>query len=181
MKEKIINQAIELFNEFGPRFSMETLSKKLKISKKTLYKYFSSKEKLLEYIIDESFNEIHQKQEIIYSSNLGCESKLREILTTSFSREDSIRFEKIQEIKKYYPILFNKIEERYKQQWDYVEELLLEGEKNNIFEFWSISYLIALMKSAMSLVISHLDGSISYKNAINQSINSLVDSIKKED
>ncbi len=181
MKEKIINQTIELFNEFGPRFSMETLSKKLKISKKTLYKYFSSKESLLEYIIDESFNEVHKKQEKIYTSNLDCERKLREILTTSFSREDSIKFEKIQDIKKYYPNLFKEIETRYIQQWDYVEKLLKEGEKNNIFEFWSISYLIALMKSAMSLVITHLDGTTSYKNALNQSINNIVDSIKKED
>ncbi len=179
MKELIINETINLFNEYGCKFSMETLSKNLQISKKTLYKYFSSKEKLITYIIDESFNEVHKKQSIIYTSKKDTETKLREILTTNFTREDKIKMEKAIGIYKYYPILSKKIESRYREEWDLVTNLLIKGSEEGIFEYWSLSYTIELLKSAMSLVIKNLDGKTTYTQAINKSMNALVNSLKK--
>lgn len=46
MKEKIINASIESLREEGLKFSVDTLADKLKISKKTIYKYFPDKEAL---------------------------------------------------------------------------------------------------------------------------------------
>ena len=45
----ILDRVIELFYEFGIRnLNMDDISSKLKISKKTLYQYFKSKEDLIE-------------------------------------------------------------------------------------------------------------------------------------
>ncbi|MGD1822520.1 MAG: TetR/AcrR family transcriptional regulator [Pleomorphochaeta sp.] len=179
MKEIIINETINLFNEYGYKFSMDNLSKNLQISKKTLYKYFSSKEELITYIIDESFNEVHIKQQQIFNSNLDTETKLRKILTTNFTREDKIKLEKAKDISKYYPKLSTKINNRYREEWTLVEILLIKGKENGIFEYWSLSYTIALLKEAMSLVIDHISENITYTQAINLSMNSFIDSIKK--
>lgn len=179
LRDQIINTSIKLFNTLGCRFSMQELANELQISKKTLYKYFSSKEELLTFIINESFDEVHQKQHEIYKSNLSIEKKLREILTTSFNRQDSINMEKTKEINKYYPDLYKIIEKRYREEWTLVEELLVDGKEKGIFEYWSLSYIIELMKYAMSLVILHLNKSITYKSAIAISMNSIVDGIKK--
>jgi len=180
MKDRIIKKSIELFNEFGCKFSMEALSKALSISKKTLYKYFSSKEELISYIINESFNEVHEKQNSIYQSDLSLEMKLREILTTNFAREDSIKMENTKDIKLYYPTLALKIEDRYREEWTLVKNLLIEGRNLGLFDYWSLSYLIEIMQEAMSLVILHLDGTISYQKAIDITMNSIVDIIKRK-
>lgn len=55
MKNTIIDASIELFQSVGLKFSIDMLAKKLKISKKTIYKYFIDKGSLAialyEYLI----------------------------------------------------------------------------------------------------------------------------------
>ena len=46
VKKKILEEAIISLQNEGLKFSVDTLAQKLKISKKTLYKYFPSKEAL---------------------------------------------------------------------------------------------------------------------------------------
>ena len=46
MKDKIIEQTIYSLQTEGLRFSVDALAERLKISKKTVYKYFSTKEEL---------------------------------------------------------------------------------------------------------------------------------------
>ncbi|MGN0505585.1 MAG: TetR/AcrR family transcriptional regulator [Lachnospiraceae bacterium] len=46
MKDKIIEESIRSLHSEGLRFSVDTLAEKLKISKKTIYKYFPNKEAL---------------------------------------------------------------------------------------------------------------------------------------
>mgnify|MGYP002783617701 CR=1 FL=1 len=59
VKSKIINASRELFFEFGPsRVKMEEIAEKLAMSKKTLYKYFTSKDEVLAAVLDASHCEI---------------------------------------------------------------------------------------------------------------------------
>lgn len=59
VKSKIINASRELFFEFGPsRVKMEEIAEKLAMSKKTLYKHFTSKDEVLEAVMDASHCEI---------------------------------------------------------------------------------------------------------------------------
>jgi len=59
VKSKIINASRELFFEFGPsRVKMEEIAEKLAMSKKTLYKHFTSKDDVLAAVLDASHCEI---------------------------------------------------------------------------------------------------------------------------
>lgn len=44
MKEQIIKTAVECMKKEGLKFSLDMLAEKMKISKKTIYKYFPCKE-----------------------------------------------------------------------------------------------------------------------------------------
>lgn len=46
MRERIIKAAIESLQAEGLKFSVDTIASKLKISKKTIYKFFPDKETL---------------------------------------------------------------------------------------------------------------------------------------
>lgn len=52
MRDAIIRAAIESLRQEGLRFSVDTLSDKMKISKKTVYKYFPDKETLAEALYE---------------------------------------------------------------------------------------------------------------------------------
>lgn len=51
-RETIVIESIKSLQAEGLRFSVDTLAKRLKISKKTIYKYFSTKEELAAALYD---------------------------------------------------------------------------------------------------------------------------------
>ena len=58
MREKIICESINSLRSEGLRFSVDSLAEKLKISKKTIYKYFSNKEELAVAIYQRYYSDI---------------------------------------------------------------------------------------------------------------------------
>ncbi len=59
VKSKIINASRDLFFEFGPsRVKMEEIAEKLAMSKKTLYKHFTSKDEVLSAVLNASHCEV---------------------------------------------------------------------------------------------------------------------------
>ncbi len=53
-EEQVINAARKLFNKYGfKRVSMDEIAKEARVTKKTIYSYFKSKEDLLKYFIEE--------------------------------------------------------------------------------------------------------------------------------
>lgn len=61
MKEKILDESISGLMKEGLRFSIDTVAKKLRISKKTVYKYFSSKEDLARAVYDKYYYDMDIK------------------------------------------------------------------------------------------------------------------------
>lgn len=62
VREKILELSFYAFNQKGYKgVSMDLVARELKISKKTIYKHFNSKEEILETAIDNLFAEIKQR------------------------------------------------------------------------------------------------------------------------
>ena len=80
MKNKIIEESITSLQQEGLRFSVDTLAERLKVSKKTIYKYFPTQEALA-YAIYEKFyrdlndkirNILQQREEFLTEQLLFC-------------------------------------------------------------------------------------------------------------
>lgn len=65
MKNKIIDESINSLRQKGLRFSIDTLAEKMKISKKTIYTYFSNKEELAYAIYEKYYFELTRKAQAI--------------------------------------------------------------------------------------------------------------------
>ena len=65
MKDRIIYESILSLQSEGLKFSVDTLAEKLKISKKTIYKYFPNKESLALAIYKKYYFEANQNVKII--------------------------------------------------------------------------------------------------------------------
>lgn len=63
MKDRIIYESIESLRKEGLRFSIDTLAKKLNISKKTIYKYFPNKEALAFALYQKYYADIKKQAE----------------------------------------------------------------------------------------------------------------------
>ena len=81
IKVKIIEASIDEINENGLKFTMDKLAKRLVMSKKTIYKYFENKEKLLDEVVDYSFDQIQlSKKKVMRDFSLDTVERLHKIL-----------------------------------------------------------------------------------------------------
>ena len=66
MKETIIQEAINLYRIKGLSFTMNDIAKNLHIAKKTIYRYFDSKESLLQGIVEYGVALIQENKKQIF-------------------------------------------------------------------------------------------------------------------
>lgn len=77
MKNKIIQETISSLQNEGLKFSVDTIAEKLKISKKTIYKYFPNKEALALAVYEDFYFENMKKvQMLLDGSRDGLRTKL---------------------------------------------------------------------------------------------------------
>jgi len=115
--QRIINLATELFTSYSySKVSMDDLANKLGMSKKTLYNYFDSKEKLLSMIVDQYMTELLDNGETIISDqNLEYPDKVAKIFTMVATKLSSINPYFIEDISKNAPSVWHNIQQ-YKSE-----------------------------------------------------------------
>ncbi|MGN0173099.1 MAG: TetR/AcrR family transcriptional regulator [Acutalibacteraceae bacterium] len=74
MKDLIIKESIESLRKEGLKFSVDTLADRLKISKKTIYKFFPDKEKLALALYEQYYDDAKEKAKrmILNSKDSVC-------------------------------------------------------------------------------------------------------------
>ena len=132
-KNDILSYAIENFTKFGSkRFSMDELAKYLGISKKTLYRHFSSKEELVQESLTHYFGKIKGNIDDYMLTNPNEEQPLTTIIY--IYKQGLITFQEINPsflygLNKYYPKAY-KVYSQLKNDivWDIVCPLLKKAQ-----------------------------------------------------
>ena len=131
-KNKILEAAMQLFMKFGfKRMTMDDLSKQLSISKKTIYKFFISKEDILECVFDWKKNQIHNKvQAILDNSKLNYMDKLNSIFEFMTKQISDFNVDFMTEIQFHNPELWKKLQEFKKESvFNLFNKMVDEGKK----------------------------------------------------
>jgi AcrR family transcriptional regulator len=111
MEIEILDTAKVLFHRYGLRpVTMDDIAKDLSISKKTLYKYFSNKEELVDQAINSTFESISSRMfELLSGDGNAIEMlfKMDEVICSNIETHDpGLHFQ----LQRYYPELFSKLE-----------------------------------------------------------------------
>ena len=108
---------LDLFNEFGPRFKLDDLASRLRISKKTIYRDFIGKEAVIEATVREVFAAIHrQEQALIDNDSLGTVEKMKQSICIYPPMK--INFERLSELGEMYPNIYRLIHDEFDANWD---------------------------------------------------------------
>lgn len=89
MKNKIIEASIESLKKEGLKFSVDTLADKLKISKKTIYKFFPDKEALALALYEKYYTDAKSAVQTLMNSNTA--SSRTELLYLYFDSKTMTR------------------------------------------------------------------------------------------
>ncbi len=110
MKDKIIKKATDMFLKLGFKsVTMDDIAGEMCISKKTIYKYFSNKEMLIEEGTEVVHQKIHALMDKVVSKNHNAieeNFQLREMFKEMFQSFDQ---SPAYQLKKHYPEIYQKM------------------------------------------------------------------------
>ncbi|EAX48808.1 transcriptional regulator, TetR family [Thermosinus carboxydivorans Nor1] len=132
MKERILAAAAQEMNERGVKFTVDAVAARLGISKKTLYQYYPSKDALIAAIIDAALADMVAQKEQILASAEPFPRLLAAVLTVRPKLFGKINDWVMEDIKKFRPQEWQKIE-RYRREHTAVVMNLLEAGKREGF------------------------------------------------
>ncbi len=110
LMEEIIKIATKMFITLGFKsVTMDDVAAKMGISKKTIYKYFENKEKLIEASVNFVHQEIHDKMAAIFNQDKNAVEEnfiMREMFNEMFKSDGD---SPVYQLKKHYPLIFAKV------------------------------------------------------------------------
>ena len=110
MKEKIIKKATDMFLKLGFKsVTMDDIACEMCISKKTIYKYFSNKEKLIEEGTEVIHQKIHALMDEVVSKNLNAIEENFEMRKMFKEMFQSFDHSPAYQLKKHYPEIYEKM------------------------------------------------------------------------
>ncbi len=110
MKDKIINKAKEMFLRLGFKsITMDDIACEMCISKKTIYKYFTNKDILIEESVQMVHKEIHETIKNIVEKNFNAIEENFEIRRMFKEMFKSAESSPIYQLKKHYPEIYEKV------------------------------------------------------------------------
>ncbi|MCR5491937.1 MAG: TetR/AcrR family transcriptional regulator [Bacilli bacterium] len=128
VKDDIADAFVTEFNRYGPKLTLDGVTAIIHISKKTIYKYFSSKQDIYRYILGKSSAYVREKQiEICDNPDLSIREKLEKIITIATPIEMQLDVARINELKTEEPEVFQEIVRAYEDQWLPVKEVISQA------------------------------------------------------
>jgi len=171
MKELIVKEAIEQAKIYGIKFPIENIANNLHISKSYIYKYFDSKEELIESIVLKILKELDEQENLIIENHeLDDLEKVIQILKI-FPKEYNLNIPlMINQIKMYYPKISKKIEKFVGSSSENLKKLFKKMVQENKFEdYFDNELIVKILKNAMKNFLYSdylIVNSISYDQAV---------------
>ena len=181
-REKIINFSRDIFFREGfYKVTMDQIASELRMSKKTIYKNFASKEVLVEDIVKGVKAEISTNLETLMSSEDNAVMKLLELNRLLSGLLLRLKDKWINDLKIYLPNLWQEIDEfRNKRLNQVFSSIILEGQKEELIKELPPEMMLIVFISTLSGVINSeflLNNRFSYKDALEISLSILFSGI----
>ncbi len=132
-REKILEGTIRVFRDRGLKFTMDQLSARLGMSKKTIYQIFSSKQEVLLAMVDYLFDRIKDSErEIAQDSQRTTLEKIRAVLSVLPDSYREIDFQQLYLLRDKYPEIYQRVEERLESGWETTLALMKQGMEEQV-------------------------------------------------
>lgn len=184
MREKILTTVAQLINRYGLRkFTVDEVATTLRISKKTIYQYFSGKDEMIHEYFVANLESDKQNMDKAISESEGFRNKLYALVHTN--RCYGLPISVMAEAKQFYPEEWAGIEALRKYKLDALNELLKCAEEEGILKSNVHFGILTAMLERSSDIILDTDFLLENKLHVAQAIDAVLDiilyGIEKED
>jgi AcrR family transcriptional regulator len=172
---ELYHEALELYWQQGLKFTMDELSERLLISKKTLYEMVRSKEELVTKVIEHYFELLAVEQDSIHcDASLSTVERLEALLCAIPSFQ--IKKYHFKELKATYPNAFAVLDEKLSRGWErtfsVIDKAKAEGTIRDIDnELFSKVFAAAIEGF---LTENYIDSEFSFRDKLKQLVSLLL-------
>lgn len=169
MRDVIIAAAMEEIAIRGLHFTMQDLAARLKVSKRSLYENFNSKEDLIGTLLEAVLDDMMRQEQAICDSAASPEEKLRQLLVVHPYEAEMFNKNIYEDLKRMFPGQWQKVEASRRERQQRLEELLTEGIEAGAFRSVNVGLVGQLLKDAFEsfTAYSFLEkNSLTYKGAM---------------
>ncbi len=170
MKEKIIEFGAEKFFKEGfHKVTMEELSSDLRMSKKTIYKYFQSKEELVDEITKHFMNHMRSMILPVLNSDKNAVEKLEGLLGVLATASQKVSSKMIDDMRRHFPARWSEIDKfRTEMMFGNLTRVIEQGKREGLFLNYPTEIVMTTFVAAMRSVVNPefiLDNNFSIKEA----------------
>ncbi|MFO7867730.1 MAG: TetR/AcrR family transcriptional regulator [Bacteroidales bacterium] len=183
-KDFILSQSLSIFQEYGIKsISMDDLSSSMRISKKTLYKYFKNKEDLIHQLF---FNYITEKfasfQTQINSEPINAIDYLIKVHSFLFSQKHIFTTAINYDLQTTYPHLYTKLHQQIqKHSHILLQKNITLGQQQHLYKKNIDTSIIIYIFTHLSLLIeNNSDNEISSHDLFNEILRMFIYSVANE-
>lgn len=155
-KEKIILFANEKFFKDGfHKTSMNEIASELKISKKTIYKHFSSKEELIDEVLRYFTLNVKSKVLPAINTNKNAIEKLFDVLFELAKISEKITSKILTEFKLHMPKQWQEIDSfRTKMMYGNLSKIIEQGKKEKLFVDYPTAIIMNVLVSSLRSIVN---------------------------
>lgn len=179
---ELYRETLKLYWEQGLKFTMDDLSERLMISKKTLYEMVHSKEELVTKVIVEYFGLLSVEQDKIHNdATLSTLEKLERLLSAIPSFQ--IKEYHLKELRTTYPDAFEMLNEKLSKGWERTFSVIDKAKEEGLIreidnEFFSKVFAAAIERF---LEENYIDSEHSFKEKLTQLVEMLLFGISRKE
>ena len=157
LKNKILEQTLQIFNQKGLKFTMDDIAKEMGISKKTIYTVFHDKEELFLAAVDYMFDSIKEgEQAVLDDDSLPTVEKIRAVLGVMPEGYKDVDFRQLYVLKDKYPKIYAKVEERLENGWEKTIALIERGMEEGVIRKVSVPIVKLMMEASLEQFFNSL-------------------------
>lgn len=158
IREKIIREALREVNRRGAEFHMDDLARNLRISKRTLYEHFPSKQEIIKEAILSLISQIYEKHlALLADTKRTTEEKIIEFFNFRGADISVLSVRKTDEILKKMPEIHDVLKEAKRKDWELLSILLDEAATEKGFKPFDKFLLLHMLRSSTDEMIDYFD------------------------
>ena len=153
---KIIEQIEDkLFKDGFYKTTMDDVASELGMSKKTIYKFFPSKEDLVMAIAKHFMNSMKNKIVPALNSDKNAIEKLAELINILATASDKVSPKRMDEIRKYFPSLWNEIDKfRTQMMFGNITKVIDQGKAEGLFIEYPTSIIMNVLVASVRNIVN---------------------------
>jgi AcrR family transcriptional regulator len=155
-QNKIIEHTEEKFFRDGfYKTTMDEIASELRMSKKTIYKFFPSKDELIKAIAKFFMNRMKSKIVPALQSDKNAIEKLGDLINILAKASDKISAARMEELKRHYPSIWNEIDNfRTEMMFGNITKVIDQGKTEGLFLDYPTNIIMNVLVASVRSIVN---------------------------